>query len=114
MFFWIFLICWKKILRKFLNLESTAYFLDQTFYHAHIPPFSITISTGTVIKATKYSTHYIIHNSYDVATKYFIIKKLVNLSYLVGSVDKNDVYFHMAGLLQKYCHCVIMHLSTRL
>ena len=31
--------------------------------------FSITISAATVIKATKYSTYYIIHNSYDVATK---------------------------------------------
>ena len=102
------------LLRKFVNHESTAYFLDETFYHTHIQFFSMTISSATVIKATKYSTYYIIHNSYDVATKYFIIKKLVNLSYLVGSVDKNNVYFHMAGLLQKYCHCVIIHLSTRL
>ena len=31
--------------------------------------FSITISAATVIKATKYSRYYIIHNSYDVATK---------------------------------------------
>ena len=102
------------LLRKFLNSESTAYFLDETFYHTHILPFATTVPAAIVIKATKYSTYYIIHNSYDVATKYFIIKKLVNLSYLVGSVDKNNVYFHMAGLLQKYCHCVIIHLSTRL
>ena len=61
------------LLRKFLNSISTAYFLDETFYHTHIPLFSITISAATVIKATKYSTHYIIHNSYDVATKYSII-----------------------------------------
>ena len=61
------------LLRKFLNSESTGYFLDETFYHTHIPLFSITISTATVIKATKYSTYYIIHNSYDVATKYSII-----------------------------------------
>ena len=61
------------LLRKFLNSESTAYFLDETFYHTHIPLFSTTISTAIVIKATKYSTYYIIHNSYDVATKYSII-----------------------------------------
>ena len=33
----------------------------------------MTISTAIVIKATKYSTYYIIHNSYDVAIKYSII-----------------------------------------
>ena len=33
----------------------------------------MTISAAIVIKATKYSTYYIIHNSYDVATKYSII-----------------------------------------
>ena len=43
----------------------------------HIPLFSITISVAAVIKTIKYSTYYIIHNSYDVATKYPIIKKLV-------------------------------------
>ena len=57
------------LLRKFLNSEPTAYFLDQTFYHTHILVFSTTISTAIAITATKYSTYYIIHNSYDVATK---------------------------------------------
>ena len=38
------------VLRKFLNSEPTAYFLDETFYHTHIPLFSITISAATVIK----------------------------------------------------------------
>ena len=38
------------LLRKFLNSESTAYFLDETFYHAHIQLFSRTISVATVIK----------------------------------------------------------------
>ena len=61
------------LLRRFLNSESAAYFLDQTFYHTHILLFSITISAATVIKATKYSTYYIIHSSYDAATKYSII-----------------------------------------
>ena len=61
------------LLRKFLNSESTAYFLDETFYHTHILLFSMKISAAIVIKATKYSTYYIIHNSYDVATKYSII-----------------------------------------
>ena len=61
------------LLRKFLNSESTAYFLDETFYHTHALPFSTTTSTAIVIKATKCSTYYIIHNSYDVATKYSII-----------------------------------------
>ena len=61
------------LLRKFLNSESTAYFLYETFNHTYILLFSMTISTAIVIKATKYSTYYIIHNSYDVATKYSII-----------------------------------------
>ena len=61
------------LLRKFLNSESTAYFLDETFYHTHVLLFTTTISAGIVIKATKYSTCYIIYNSYDVATKYPII-----------------------------------------
>ena len=61
------------LLRKFLNSESTAYFLDDTFYHTHIILFSTTISTAIVIKATKYSMYFIIHNSYDVATKHSII-----------------------------------------
>ena len=59
--------------RKFFISESTAYFLDETFYHTHIILFSTTISVATVIKATKYSTYYIIHSSYDVAAKYSII-----------------------------------------
>ena len=41
------------LLRKFLNSESTAYFLEETFYHTHVPLFSITVSAATVIKATK-------------------------------------------------------------
>ena len=62
------------LLRKFLSSESTAYFLDGTFYCTHRPLFSIAISaaTATVIKTTKYSAYYI-NNSYDVATKYSII-----------------------------------------
>ena len=55
--------------RKFLNSELTANFLDDTFYHTHILLFSTTIFAAIVIKATKCSTYYIIHNSYDVATK---------------------------------------------
>ena len=92
------------LLRKFLNLESTAYFLDEIFYHTYILLFSTAISAAIVIKATKYIMFFIIHNSYDVATRYSIIstEKNVKLSYLVGSVDKNSVYFHMTGLLPKY------------
>ena len=59
--------------RKFLNSEPTAYFLDETFYHKHMLLFSPVMSATIVIKATKYSTYYIIHNSYDVVTKYSII-----------------------------------------
>ena len=90
--------------RKSLNSESTAYFLDETFYHTHILLFSTTISTAIVIKATKYSMYFIIHNSYDMATKYSITstEKNVKLSYLVSSVDKSNVYFHMTCLLPKY------------
>ena len=56
-----------------INSESTAYFLDETFYRTHILLFSMTISAAIVIKPTKYSTCYIIHNSYDVESKYSII-----------------------------------------
>ena len=61
------------LLRKFLNSESTAYFLDETFYHTHILLSSMKIFAAIVIKATKYNTYYIIHYSYDAATKYLII-----------------------------------------
>ena len=61
------------LLKKLLNSESTAYLLDETFYHTHILLFSTTISAAIVINATKYSTHYIIHSSYNLATKYSII-----------------------------------------
>ena len=36
-----------SLLRKFLNSKSTAYFLDETFYHTHILLFLTTISTST-------------------------------------------------------------------
>ena len=61
------------LLRKFLNSESTAYFLDETFYHTHMLLSSMIISAAIVIKATNYSTYYINHGSYDVASKYSII-----------------------------------------
>ena len=72
------------LLRKFLNSESTAYFLDETFYHTHIPLFSMMISTATVIKTTKYSTYYIIHNSCDVANKYSNINTEICKVILLG------------------------------
>ena len=91
------------LLRKFLNSKSTAYFLDEAFYHTHILLFSTTISAAIVIKATKFSMYFIIHNPCDIATKYSIIstEKNVKLSYLIGSVDKNNVYFHMTCFLPK-------------
>ena len=90
------------LLRKFLNSESTAYLLDETFT-THILLFSTTISAAIVIKATKYSMYFIIHNSYDVETKCSIIStEKCKAIYLVGSVDKNNVYFHMTCFLQKY------------
>ena len=57
------------LLRKFLNSESTAHFLDEPFYHKHILLFSMTISTVIVIKAKKYGTYYII----QIAAKYSVI-----------------------------------------
>ena len=73
------------------------------FYHTHILLFSMTISAAIVIKATKYSTYYIIHNSYDVQLNIqSSALENVKLSYLVGSVDKNNVYFTMTCLLPKY------------
>ena len=93
------------LLRKSLNSELTTCFSDETFYYTHILLFSMTISAVIiVIKATKYSMYFIIHNLYDAATKYSTIstEENVNLSYLIGSVDKNNVYFHMTCLLPKY------------
>ena len=71
------------LLRKFLNSESTAYFLDETFYHTHVLLFSTTISAAIVITATKYSMYFIIHNSYDVHITCFLPKywKLLPLSH---------------------------------
>ena len=45
------------LLRKCLSSESRAYFLDETFYHTHMPLFPVTISAAIVFKATKYSTY---------------------------------------------------------
>ena len=117
MFFWILIntlyLSWfaerKSLLRKFENsdlteTETETLDLDETFYHTHIPLFSMTISTATVIKATKYSTYYIIHNSYGVATKYSIISTEKSKVIVPGwcNVDKNNIYFHKTCLLPKY------------
>ena len=40
------------LLRKFVNSESKAHFLDGTLYHTHIILFSKPISATIVIKAT--------------------------------------------------------------
>ena len=40
------------LLRKFVNSESKAHFLDGTLYHTHIVLFSTPISAAIVIKAT--------------------------------------------------------------
>ena len=90
------------LLRKFSTQTQQLYFLDETFYHTHVLLFSTKISAAKVIKATKYSMYFIIHNSHDVATKYSIISTEKMLSYLIGSVDKNNVYFHMTCLMLKY------------
>ena len=70
MFFWILiklnfipiLICWKKIL-----------YLEIPQLRTNSLLFRWDISAATVIKATKYSLYYVIHNPYDVATKYWFI-----------------------------------------
>ena len=89
------------LLRKFLNSESTAYFLDETFYHTHILLFSTTISAAIVIKVAKYRTYYIIHNSQQLHIQSSSLKN-VKLSYLIANVVKNNVYFHMTCLLPRY------------
>ena len=87
--------------RKSLNSESTAYFLDETFYHTHILLFSTTISAAIVIKVAKYRTYYIIHNSQQLHIQSSSLKN-VKLSYLIANVVKNNVYFHMTCLLPRY------------
>ena len=103
------------LLRKFLNSESTAYFLDETFFHTHILLFSTTISTAIVIKATKYSMYFIIHNSYDVATKYSIIstEKCSYLTWLVVLIRTMyiSIWFACHQNTENFCNRV-MHLST--
>ena len=75
------------LLKKFLNSESTAYFLDDTFYNTHTLLFLRTISATIVIKATKYSMYFIIHNSCDAAAKYSFISTDKNVkSYLTWLV----------------------------
>ena len=51
----------------------------------------MTISAAIAIKATKYSTYYIIHNSYDIATKYSIIS---NEKYKVILPDWYCIFLH--------------------
>ena len=50
------------LLRKFRDSKSAAHFSDETFYHTHILLFLKTISAAIVIKVTKYSMYFIIHN----------------------------------------------------
>ena len=45
-------------LLTFLDSESTAYFLDGTFYHTHILLFSMTNSAAIVIKSAKHILHH--------------------------------------------------------
>ena len=46
---------------------------------------------------------HILHYPKDTAAKHFIIRtKLVKLSYLAGSFDQNNIYFHMICLLPTY------------
>ena len=102
------------LLRKFLNSESTAYFLDETFYHTHILLFSMTISATIAIRATKYSTYYIIHNSNDGATKYSIIStKKCYLTWLVVLIRTMYISTWPACCqnTENFCHWVI-NLST--
>ena len=87
------------LLWKCLNSESTAYFLDETFYQRHILLFSMTNSAAIVIKATKYSAYYIIHNSYDVTTKYSIIST-EKCTWLL--VLKRTMYISIYLLIPKY------------
>ena len=96
------------LLRKFLNSELTAYVLDATLYHRNIILFSMTISTAIVIKATKYSTYYIIHNSYDVATKYSIIifqHDLLVAKTLKTSATDSDIHCYAVELKKNYKYC---------
>ena len=66
--------------------------------------FSMTISAAIVIKAWKNIAHItssIIHMTYQLNIQSSALKN-VNLSYLVDSIDKNNVYFYMTCLLPKY------------
>ena len=104
------------LLRKYLNSKSTAYFLDETFYHTHILLFLTAISTAIVIKATKYSMYFIIHNWYDIVTKYSVIstEKNVNLSYLMVVLIRTMYISRLPACCQNtgnFCHWVI-HLLT--
>ena len=46
-----------SLLRKLLNSELTAYFLNETFYHTYVLLSSMKTFTAIVIKATKYITY---------------------------------------------------------
>ena len=105
-----------SLLRKFLGPKSTAYFLDEIFYRTHILLFSMTISATIAIRATKYSTYYIIHNSNDGATKYSIIStEKCYLTWLVVLIRTMYISTWSACCqnTEKFCHWVI-HLSTML
>ena len=91
MFFWILiklrfipiLICWKKILFQ-LRINRPLFRWD-LLPHTYITFLNNDFRCNS--QATKYS---------------IISSETCKLSYLVGSVDKNNVYFHMTCLLPKY------------
>ena len=64
----------------------------EPFYHKYKTLISITISATTVVKAKNIAlvTPSIIHKTEQVNIQSSELK-LVNLSYLVGSVDRNNV-----------------------
>ena len=100
------------LLRKFVNSESTVYFLDETFYHTHIYIYiyiyiyHFSQQQFPLQQSLKPQNIGRIASSITAMTQQLNIQssalKNVKFSYLVGSVDKNSIYLHMTCLLPKY------------
>ena len=68
------------LLRKFLNSETTAYFLDETFYHTHIPLSSITISAAILIKPSSHLVNFYLGTQVNfVAHSFFFLSKILRM-----------------------------------
>ena len=120
MFFWILiklnfipiLICWKKILylensstqNQQLNFQMRPFATHIYYFSQWQLPLQQSLKPPNIAHITSS----IIHMTQQLNIQLPALKN-VKLSYLIGSVDKNNVYFHMTCLLPKYWKLLSMN-----